>query len=152
MIKNREGNLVSETHRQCTNCRKIFEKTSNTVTLCKECNCKRVKSLSLETKIRNRAQQRARNNNLPFNLEKEDIIIPEKCPVFGVPLVVHSGSPGGKKFSPSIDRIIPELGYVKGNVRVISHLANQMKSHATQEELLTFANWVINHYKSLGKD
>jgi hypothetical protein len=38
-----------------------------------------------------------------------------------------------------LDKIIPELGYVKGNVRIISTLANTMKSNATKDQLLTFA-------------
>ena len=36
--------------------------------------------------------------------------------------------------SPSLDRIVPELGYVKGNIRVISNRANHLKSDATLEE------------------
>jgi hypothetical protein len=38
-----------------------------------------------------------------------------------------------------LDKIIPELGYVKGNVRIISTLANTMKSNAIKDQLLTFA-------------
>lgn len=37
--------------------------------------------------------------------------------------------------TPSVDRIIPELGYVKGNVRIISHRANMLKSNATIDEM-----------------
>ena len=44
----------------------------------------------------------------------------------------------------SLDRIIPELGYVPGNVQVISQLANAMKWDSTREERLTFANWVLS--------
>lgn len=42
--------------------------------------------------------------------------------------------------SPSIDRIIPELGYTKGNIRVISNRANLLKSNATIEELQKVIN------------
>jgi hypothetical protein len=50
---------------------------------------------------------------------------------------------GSGPFSASLDRIIPELGYIKGNVRVISLLANQMKWNATKEQLLTFCRGVL---------
>lgn len=41
--------------------------------------------------------------------------------------------------SPSLDAILPELGHMRGNVQVISHLANRMKSDANLEELLNFS-------------
>jgi hypothetical protein len=34
------------------------------------------------------------------------------------------------------------LGYVKGNVAVISHRANAIKNNATAEELQMVARWV----------
>ena len=52
------------------------------------------------------------------------------------------GKKGAVPSSPSLDRIIPELGYVPGNVQVISHQANTMKSNATLKELKAFAAWV----------
>lgn len=145
MIKNREGNLVSETHRQCTNseCKIIFKKTSKTVTLCNKCNSNRVKCTDPRSKILNGAKNRAKSKNIDFNLNINDIIIPEYCPILGMRLKRHTGKPGGKKDSPSIDRINPNKGYIKDNIRIISHLANMMKSHATKAELLTFANWII---------
>jgi len=150
LVKNEQGNLVGKTHRQCTNCKMIYKKTSKTVTLCPTCNCNRVKSLSLETKMRNRAQQRSRKSGIEFKLNKEDIIIPDKCPILGIPLIAHKGKPGGKNNSPSLDRINPKKGYTKDNIWVISHLANQMKSHSTEEEMLVFANWIIDNIKVPG--
>jgi hypothetical protein len=44
--------------------------------------------------------------------------------------------------SPSLDRIVPELGYVKGNVRVISDRANRIKRDATLEELRAIVKYV----------
>jgi hypothetical protein len=143
---NREGNLISQTHRECTNknCKKIFKKTSKTVTLCNECNSNRVKGRDKKTKMLNGAKNRAKIKNLDFNIDLSDIIIPEYCPVLKIKLNVHKGIPGGKKDSPALDRINNNIGYVKGNVRVISHLANMMKSHANNEELLLFAKWINN--------
>lgn len=85
--------------------------------------------------ILNAARQRARKKNIPFNLTLEDINIPTTCPILGIVLKSNRGGrPGMFPDSPSLDRIKPELGYVKGNVRVISNRANHLKSNATLEE------------------
>jgi hypothetical protein len=47
-----------------------------------------------------------------------------------------------KTGNTSIDRINPKLGYVEGNIQIISHKANRMKSNASVEELKLFARWV----------
>jgi hypothetical protein len=44
--------------------------------------------------------------------------------------------------SPSLDRIDPKKGYVKGNVAVISYKANRIKQDATPEELEAVASWL----------
>jgi hypothetical protein len=44
--------------------------------------------------------------------------------------------------SPTLDKIIPELGYVRGNIAVISHRANRIKSDATLAEVLKLAAWL----------
>ena len=70
------------------------------------------------------AKHRATRKNLEFSLELSDIVIPTHCPVFGIPME-----------SPSLDRIDSSLGYVRGNVRVISKRANSLKSNGTLREL-----------------
>jgi len=92
------------------------------------------------------AKNRANKENIPFNLDVSDITIPDRCPILNIKLVQNSGKPGGKGDSPSLDKIDPTLGYVKGNVQVISHLANMMKSSATKEQLKLFADWVQKTY------
>ncbi|MBX3477667.1 MAG: hypothetical protein KF910_08670 [Brevundimonas sp.] len=71
-----------------------------------------------------RAKQRARRKDVPYGLRRQDLVIPDHCPVLGIPLVV-----GGSRSdaSPSLDRIDPGGGYVPGNVRVISDRANRLK-------------------------
>lgn len=90
------------------------------------------------------AKHRALTKSLPFDITPEDIIIPALCPIMSKPL----GSVGSGSYAPSLDRIIPELGYVKGNIRVISLLANQMKWNATPEELEIFCRGML---KALGQ-
>lgn len=149
MKRNREGFLVGKEFRECSNkeCRSIFKITSKTVTLCPKCNTNRVKSSPEEKKMLNRAKERAKKNNIPFSITEKDIVIPEYCPILGIKLEHHRGKPGAYKNSPSLDKIVPELGYVPGNVRVISQVANQCKGNATEEEMLKFAYWVIANYK-----
>ena len=79
------------------------------------------------------AQKRAEERGLPFNLDISDIQIPDVCPVLGIPLKV--GTRKSHWDAPTLDRIIPEQGYVKGNVCVISWRANWLRSNASVEEL-----------------
>ena len=132
--------------RECTSCGVHFKKTSKTVTLCNKCNSERVKSQPLQTKIWRRAYNRARAKGIPFDLEVSDIIIPEVCPILGIPIKENRGKPGAYKDSISIDKIEPSKGYTKGNIQVMSQLANQMKGSATPEQLLTFAHYIIKTY------
>jgi len=81
----------------------------------------------------NSARSRANKLKVPYSLVKEDIIIPEICPVLGIKLEV-----GDRYFhdnSPSLDRLLPDIGYVPGNIRVISWRANRIKCNGTLEEL-----------------
>lgn len=82
-----------------------------------------------------RTKSRAKRLGLPFDLTLDDIVVPDVCPVLGIPLVCGSGGRGGRMDSPSIDRIDPALGYVRGNVRIISNRANTLKNNASLAEL-----------------
>lgn len=77
-------------------------------------------------------RHRAQRDRIPFNLDASDLVVPDHCPVLGIPLEWRDGRHYG---SPSVDRIKPELGYVKGNVRVISDRANRLRSDASLDEL-----------------
>jgi len=79
------------------------------------------------------AKGRAKKSKLLFNLTEEDIFIPDICPVFNIPLVRGNGKT--IENSPSLDRIDSNLGYVKGNIMVMSHKANRLKNNATVEDL-----------------
>ena len=139
--RNRQGYFVSDTERECTSCGAYFLKTSK-MTLCKQCNCTRVKSLTPEWKMHQRAKMRSKERGLDFNLEVSDIYIPDICPVLGLPLNVNSGRSGAYPNSPSLDRIDNSKGYIKGNVRVVSQQANAMKHCASNSQLHKFADWV----------
>lgn len=94
------------------------------------------------------AKIRAKRSNLEFNIDISDITIPEYCPLTGLKINITTGRKKGWD-SPSLDRIDTTKGYIKGNVAVISDLANTMKNHASLEILRTFGK---NIPKYLGDD
>lgn len=91
------------------------------------------------------ARRRAAAAELPFNIAPEDIVVPELCPVLGIPIFLTRGKAGPN--APSLDRIIPEDGYVRGNVIVVSWRANRLRSDGTSAELSA----VAAYYAKLGR-
>lgn len=85
------------------------------------------------------AKKRAKAKGLEFSISLEDIYIPDICPILGIPIKRSE-----KKLShnsPTIDRIDSSSGYIKGNIQVISHRANTLKSNASLEEITKIYNW-----------
>ena len=78
------------------------------------------------------AKERAVSKGFEFSLIKEDITVPEFCPILNIP--IHHETKRGPN-SPSLDRIDNAKGYTKDNVRVISYKANRQKSDLTIEIL-----------------
>ena len=136
--------MESEAHRECSSCGSIFLKTSK-MALCKACNSLRVKSMTPEWKMHQRAKQRCVVTGREFAIQVEDIIIPDTCPILGIELNMNSGKSGAYKNSPSLDRIDNNKGYTKDNIHVISQLANAMKGASTNKELRAFADWVYKN-------
>lgn len=82
-----------------------------------------------------KAKRRAENKGIAFDLKPEDFEIPNVCPVLG--LALSSEGTGGMQSPncPTLDRIDPAKGYIRGNVWVISWRANKLKSDASLDEL-----------------
>lgn len=93
------------------------------------------------------ARRRARLLNLPFNIDTKYLqsIAGNECPIFRTPLVWGYSGLGRGRFlenGPQLDRIVPELGYVVGNVAFISHRANRIKSEGSMVEHYAIADWI----------
>lgn len=90
----------------------------------------------------NAARTRAKQANIPFDLDEHVDAIQVRidrgfCELTGLPLRVD----GGRTWdSPSLDRIVPELGYEITNVRVVLFAVNVMMNTWGEEPILTVAN------------
>lgn len=142
------------TEKKCSECNRLLPITmfgltpaikGGRQTKCNDCISAHTKQYYSDPEKRNMRilgliRDRARKNNIPFNLTIDDITYPEFCPILGIPLLLD----GNKDNYPSVDRIIPELGYVKGNIIVISYRANRIKNDATVVELEQIALFYRN--------
>jgi len=83
------------------------------------------------------AQSRAKRDGLPCDITAATLEWPTHCPVLGVEIsyTKNNKDNGVRSNSATLDRRINELGYVVGNVFVLSHRANRIKSDATLAEL-----------------
>ena len=86
------------------------------------------------------AKRRAKDSGIEFGIELAHIRIPERCPILGLKLH-QNGQKGSKWSSPSLDRVDNALGYVPGNIAVVSFRANTLKSNATLRELELLGTW-----------
>ena len=124
---------------------------SDTKNTCKKCSTnlnekeRRDRNWKFDAKkvLYDNAKQRAKKSNMEFSLKKEDIDIPDSCPVFGFPLKRENRETW--MCAPSIDRINNSIGYVKENIIIVSRRANILKKDATIDEL----EQLFNYYKTL---
>lgn len=93
----------------------------------------------------NSTKKTAKTKNLEHNITVEDLILPKFCPLLEIEIDYSAGN-GKSMFNPSVDRIDSTKGYIKGNVEVMSMLANAMKNKATVEQLKTFAKNILERY------
>ncbi len=94
-----------------------------------------------EARMINSARTRAKNKGLAFNITEADIVIPDTCPVLGIE-ILKTKAPRQTDGSPSLDRIDNSVGYVRGNVAVVSLRANNLKNDGTADEHERIAAWM----------
>lgn len=161
--------LGEQNLRYCNDCDEIlpverFLKTRAS-NVCNECKsikaAKREPGMIVRQKIL-QFKNRVYHTDIPINIDFEDlgmttelrtikkrevkvpITWPTHCPVLGIEL---NWAYGGKKHmqpnSPSIDKIIPELGYIPGNAQIVSMKYNTMKQDSTPEQRQKVAEYWI---------
>jgi hypothetical protein len=96
------------------------------------------------------AKERSIKQNVSFDLTLDylESITTDECPVFKTPFV-WGQSNGKHPYRPSLDKVVPELGYVQGNVVFISLKANTIKQDITEKELYAVADWLHDKRKEV---
>lgn len=147
-------------------CAKILNRDNFTQTcfntdifVCKKCKSdmqiereKRIKSTQegkrewTIKKLLSCVKSRVKKENIPFDLDHGWINqnLPKICPIFKTEIILGNNLEN-RNNSPSIDKIVPNIGYIKSNCRIISYKANLLKSDGTAEEHEKIANYIKNN-------
>ena len=81
------------------------------------------------------ARGRAKKRGLPYDQDPSGLVLPDFCPVLSIPLKYSERRGRPASDSPSLDRVVPQRGYVISNLRVISWRANVLKRDASIDEI-----------------
>ena len=145
---------VIDGHKECVICHEVKPESEYTQRkpgvkqgACRSCCAIRVKK-SQSTKpfhyICRRTKSRCKDRGIPYSLTPEylESIWVDKCPVLGTHIRVLPAEVNGKVIEGELDKFIPSLGYVKGNVHFISTKANRMKSDGSIQDVEALLSWM----------
>ena len=96
------------------------------------------------------ARARAKAKGLPFTLTKEWVaerIERGICELSGVPFNIEAKRGVQGPYSPSIDKIVPELGYTPENSRMVLYGINALKSNGTNEDMINIMETTIKYIR-----
>jgi hypothetical protein len=99
------------------------------------------------TKMVCEARSKSLIKNLPFNIDFQyvyNLCKTGKCDITGIEFNTKSGK---NPYSPSLDRIVPKLGYIRGNVRVILWALNAFKNKWSDSEIYPIAKQFCKSYE-----
>lgn len=109
---------------------------NNTCIKCQKCI---YQEKDLTQKLFYNAKARSKRQGVAFEITINDIEIPEYCPVLGLKITDGTGTGSHNaeihQTSASLDKIIPDRGYIKTNICIISKLANTLKGDASEGEI-----------------
>lgn len=138
-----------QTPKICIHCGEMSDRRNrhgNLASVCRKCNDKQTNGFKLRNpkfQLMRNARVRHKKQGVPFTITEADFEIPELCPILGMKL--EPGTSEFHDYAPSLDKIVPHLGYVPGNVAVISHLANQIKNCGSAEDHRKIYEWMVKH-------
>ncbi len=148
---------LKEGTRRCSKCRAakdladFYVNTASKIklhTACKTCmkgSARTSHKKNIAKYLLESAKARSLVSGIEFSLQLQDLDVPSHCPVFGIEMQYGTGR-GRTDASYSVDRIDNTRGYVKGNVAVISWLANRLKNDATLDQLERVCVWMRNRH------
>ena len=130
--------------------------------LCKPCANARTRKNYRETKLSKEGHARqifqkrkrqAKKYGIPFSIDFKYVFSLQNdvCNVFHTPLNWCEMTRHPKTDTPSLDKIVPELGYVEGNVAWVSYRANTIKNNGTLEEHIAITKYIKSALKYLKK-
>jgi hypothetical protein len=95
---------------------------------------------------------RAKKEGLPHNLDLQYLrcLITQqemRCALSGEEMI-----PLGGWSSPSLDKIIPELGYIKGNVQWLTQRVNLMKGNLAVEQFIKLCKTIAEGSETISKE
>ncbi len=134
---------------------KLNKTTGYIIAICNICetniqNIRKNKSLEKNMLFRlYNIKGRSKNKNIPFNLTLEDLLLQYnkqngKCFYTDIDMNIYYGKGHNRKDGITIDKIIPEKGYIKGNIVFCSFRANSAKLDFTLDEMKL---WMPEWYK-----
>jgi hypothetical protein len=87
-------------------------------------------------------KHRAAKQDIYFDLNPFTLVVPQVCPVLGIPL--ERGIGGSTPHSPSVDRLVSELGYTDSNINVVSNKVNTAKANLTVDDMYEITQWLTS--------
>lgn len=167
--KREEVKIVDDKHAQCSDCGDIKpieefqhnrkgQKYEYRFSFCNRCRKKRV-YLNLNSNIDkylkdrfNKLKRRASTKKIKFNISFDmfkNQFNDQKGKCFYTDELMHCVvGEGLKRNSLSIDKLVPELGYVADNVVFCTHKVNTIKSDLSMDEL---QKWIPKWYNKIKK-
>lgn len=145
-IHQKEVNGVIKMHSICKPCRSSISYNSRKKrTQEYKIKVKEKNEIDIESRgylIWKRAKDRASKKNLEFNITRDSVVLwlhAGICQATGLKLNLTFGNEKLNPLGPSLDRINPKLGYVNGNVRMVSWIFNRAKGDGSDDDVWLLA-------------